>query len=142
MGFVVAIAHAVKTFQILRFFQAVSNDEIRHGSSGLFGKKADNFVLSLFQVLEYGSDDLGLKLVFEDGLEILIGSQIDEGGLARVSNRLVEFLGDEITPESVEVVTSLFCREVPFVADRLDEIQRLQQTVETGKNAKVLCAKA
>ena len=66
MGFVVAIAHAVKTFQILRFFQAVSNDEIRHGSSGLFGKKADNFVLSLFQVLEYGSDDLGLKLVFED----------------------------------------------------------------------------
>ena len=94
MGFVVAIAHAVKTFQILRFFQAVSNDEIRHGSSGLFGKKADNFVLSLFQVLEYGSDDLGLKLVFEDGLKILIGSQIDEGGLARVSNRLVEFLGE------------------------------------------------
>ena len=125
--------------QTLKGLDIVANQIIRHRSPCPFRKETDHLVFPVFPVFESGGDEFALQLFLLNGLEVLIGCQIDDEVVIGLGQFLIKQVGQFASPKLVQVLSGggFECR-THLQAVRSNQIQRTQDSIQSGQDPDLL----
>ena len=100
------IARGVEAGKVGGVVEIILNDVGGHHSTGFFGVEADDLVLVVLPVEKIDVDDGATDFLFLDGFEVFVGGEVHKVRVTASFELGVEGVGNDITPEFVEVLTA------------------------------------
>jgi hypothetical protein len=137
------VALGIEALQRLDLVDTPGDDVAAHQPARALGVEADDLVAPALPVLEHRGDDAALELLRLDRLEILVGGQVHQHALAAgvllAREQAVEFVGDALAPELVEVLATRVGKPGAHLeAVGLHQVERAQHAVKAGQDAQVV----